>query len=1610
VWTWGRNYYGQLGLGESIWINHSTPVEVPGLTDVVAVAAGSYHTLALKSDGTVWAWGDNGGGKLGDGTTQNQNMPVQVIGLSNIIAIAAGEIHSLAVGADGTVWGWGYNWYGEVGDGTNVPRPLPTVAPGFSGATAIAAGSWFSLALKADGTVWAAGYQGSGQFGSAPTSGLAPVQMSGITSATAVSGGFDFSLVLLADQTAWAVGSNAWGQLGNGTNGNTFTPGPIPTLSNVTALAAGYRHALGLTADGTVWSWGQNGWGQLGNGSNNDQGIPIAVPGLSDIAAIAAGKSHSVALAADGTVWTWGYNYDGELGNGTTIPSSSPVAISGPNYAWKVPAPSFSVGTGTYSNDQSVTITSVVTGVEIHYTLNGSDPTQSDPTIASGGTVTIDRTRTLKARAWRTGWTASNIASATYTMVVAPVTLSPASGLYAAPFTVSMATTTPSATIYYTKNGTTPTESSVVYDGPLTVTTATVFKAFGVRSGWTPSDVSTSTYEISVGTLDPPIISPSAGTYTSSVTVTLAASTGATIRYTTDGTTPSESSFAYAGPFVVTTTSTVRARAFLSQYFPSPVASATYTIVVADPTITPPSGTYAADQAIIVISATPGADVHYTLDGTDPTQTGPVISASDHLTAGTYTLKARAWKTGCSPSAIVSATFATTGVFTTPAISAGFGDSFALRSDGQLWSWGNNIYLEMGDGSSTSRYTPQLVPGLTGVRQMIAGAAHNFALLSDGSLRVWGENSDGRLGIGNNIPQSRPVPVPGLTNVVAMDGGSTHSVVLLADGTVVTWGANWSGQLGNGGYTSYNTPGPVPGLTNMTAVKAGNVHSLALRSDGTLWSWGMNSSGQLGNGTQNTGLTPTQVTGLSNVRAMDGGYLSSVALLNDGTVWTWGDNGYGQLGASTPSRLTAAVVPTLSYVTQVAAGDYHVVVLRADGTVWTWGRNLEGELGDGSTNGRAIPAQVAGLTDIVAVAAGEYHSMALAADGTVWVWGRNYNGTIGDGSTQNALLPVAITLSNLTVRVPAPVIAPGSGTFASAQSVTITSAMPGTTIHYTLNASDPTGLSPTYTGPLSVTTRTVITARAFQPGLIPSLPTAALLTFDYGTLATPTASPAGGNFQASVNVTISGPASATVHYTTDGSDPGENAAVYTGPLTFSSTTTLKARAFRADWTPSAVMTEAYVNPCVFTVAPGAVTAGSHAGGGVLTITAGDPGCAWNATSTVPWITLGAAGGSGAAQVPYTIAANPNAAARQGVISIAGQTIVVSQGGAACTYSLTPGGVAATANATVRTIAVTPSDPSCTWSTASDASWLTFQVGAQTSAYAQSVLADHPIAYWRLDATPSATTIADASGGAHAGAVSGAVTFGQPGAIADGATAAGFDGTTAAIAIPHDPAFVLPALSWEAWINVPQVSDHARRVLGKGAANETFALWLNANTTQPTIVWTTVGGGRQSVTLNANVIGAGWIHVAFTDDGVTWRAFVNGVEDHAGTLADTLVSNSESLIFGREDATPATAWYDGQLQDVALYPYALSAEQIANHYALRTAVWGGTGQLEYALAENQTGAARSAILTIAGSPVPVNQGATGDLIVTGYVTPTPNSQGWSKTDVTVSFVCAGPGND
>jgi len=423
--------------------------------------------------------------------------------------------------------------------------------------------------------------------------------------------------------------------------------------------------------------------------------------------------------------------------------------------------------------------------------------------------------------------------------------------------------------------------------------------------------------------------------------------------------------------------------------------------------------------------------------------------------------------------------------------------SLALLGDGTVWAWGYNNHRQLGDGTTHTRKTPVQVIGasgqgkLTGVVAIAAGAVHNLAL-QDSHVIAWGWNNGGRLGTGNNVDQGFPVLVAQSlsTGAIAIAAGLVHSLVVQVKCTTVSWGSNKNGQLATDGIDSsavaitpflpasaevFHLTAPAGGLGHSLALKlgaptslpnsigyishvmawglnasgqlgdgtntdrsfalhvsgpksadtfipikaiaAGRAHSLALTTDGKVWAWGMNTAGQLGDGTKQKRTKPVQVKGpggdgyLLQIVAIAAGGAHSLALRADGTVWTWGDNAWGQLGdGSTDGRSLPAIVPG-GFMKAIAAGRRHSLALQAGGKVWAWGKGDRGQLGSSFALDSLVPVEVKGLASgglKKMIAAGEEHSLALRADGTVWAWGANDRGQLGDDTSTDRLVPVKV--------------------------------------------------------------------------------------------------------------------------------------------------------------------------------------------------------------------------------------------------------------------------------------------------------------------------------------------------------------------------------------------------------------------------------------------------------------------------------------------------------------------------------------------------------------------------------------------------------------------------
>lgn len=1200
VWTWGSNGSGQLGDGTQV--SRATPQAV-AISGVIAIAAGDANSYAIKSDGTVWAWGYNGSGQIGDGTTTFRPSPVAVSGLSSIIAIAAGANHAMALKSDGTLWTWGSNSSGQIGDNTTTTRatPVQVTSLGTSVQT-IAAASDHSHASKTDGTVWS---WGSNQYselgdGTTTTPRKVPVQTGTLSTMTGVAAGSYSGFAWDSSGALSAWGYNGYYALADGTATNRSSPISVSSISAVVSLD-GATHTVAAKADGTVWAWGYNAQGQVGDGTTTTRTSPVQLATLDGVTMVGAGAYFSVALSSDGRIWTWGDNYYGSLGDGTQTQRNAPVQISDAGFAWRVATPTFSPEGGSFSANVTVTVATATAGATIHYTTNGVDPVDTDPTVGSGGTVSISQTTTLKARAWMAGMATSSVHGATYTLTAGTPSFSPGTGTYATAQTVTLSTSTAGATIRYTTDGTTPTAASPVYTAALTISTGTTVKAIALKTNWTTSAVASATYMFNYGTLAAPVLTPTPGQIGYGSQVSMLAAAFATIRYTTDGTAPTAASAVYTTPITVTGTITILTKAFHPDWTTSAQAGGAYTVKVSSPAFSPGAGTYAAGQLVTITDATPGAVVHYTTNGATPTATDLVIPSGGTVVAGFYTLKAQAFLTGWTSSDVASAAYALTSGFTNWAVAGGSSHTVALRNDGTVWTWGAASGGAV--GSSAARPVPTMVNGLTGVVAISAGVQHTLALRSDGTVWAWGDNTFGELG--DTTTTSRPAfaPVGNLSSVNAIAAGSYFSVALKSDGTVWAWGSNSDGQLGDGTRTQRNVATQVPALSGVAAIAAGDLFTVVRKTDGTVWAWGNNQLSQLGDTTQGFRTTPGQVPGVAASAGPWAGYAHTLVSTADGSVYAWGWNNLGQSGG-TAAAATPRLVSGIANLT-AADGSTFTIARASDGTVWTFGADGSGQIGDGTVaNAVVVPTQVTALTDVAAVAAGLNHAVAVTADGSVWAWGSNVNGELGDGTLNDRHVPTQISEPGFNWKTSTPRLSPYTGSYSAETAITVSAMSPAADIHYTTNGVDPTQSDATVASGATVTIDQSVTlkARAWAAGMPVSNVAGATYTMN---LPAPTLAPATGTYLATQSVTMSSSvAGATIRYTTDGTDPTAASPAYASAASVDATTIIKAKSFRTGWTDSGTTTTTYTLKAVPpTFSP---TGGSFGAAQAVTITTTTP--------------------------------------------------------------------------------------------------------------------------------------------------------------------------------------------------------------------------------------------------------------------------------------------------------------------------------------------------------------------------------------------------------------------
>ena len=392
LWAWGDNSVGQLGIGT--FVNKIIPVQIGTATSWKKVSGGGSFSAGIKSDGTLWAWGENFAGQLGDGTNTDKNLPVQIGAATDWKEISAGDYHCLAIKTDGTLWAWGDNSKGQLGDGTNMTKYVPVQIGSATNWSKVSSGQLHSISIKSDGTLWSWGSNEFGQLGDGTLSDKSiPVQIGSATDWANISAGASHNTGIKTNGTLWAWGWNYYGQLGDGTNTDSHVPLQVGVSTDWKTISGGANESVALKANGTLWAWGNNIVGQLGNGTNTDSNIPVQAGVDTNWNIISSGYAHSLGIKTDGNLWAWGDNGFGQLGDGTTNLSNLPQPIGSSSVSITItvnplPVVSFTGLAGTYCLTDAAVI---LAGTPAGGTFSGPGVSGNvfDPAAAGAGTHSI---------------------------------------------------------------------------------------------------------------------------------------------------------------------------------------------------------------------------------------------------------------------------------------------------------------------------------------------------------------------------------------------------------------------------------------------------------------------------------------------------------------------------------------------------------------------------------------------------------------------------------------------------------------------------------------------------------------------------------------------------------------------------------------------------------------------------------------------------------------------------------------------------------------------------------------------------------------------------------------------------------------------------------------------------------------------------------------------------------------------------------------------------------------------------------------------------------------------------------------------------------------------
>jgi kumamolisin len=715
----------------------------------------------------------------------------------------------------------------------------------------------------------------------------------------------------------------------------------------------------------------------------------------------------------------------------------------------------------------------------------------------------------------------SNTTVLTLTGPAAMPTFSPSSGTYNTPQVVTMSDATPGVTIYYTTNGSTPTTSSTVYTGPITISTSTTFEAIAAGNGYEASPVASAVYQINLPPAPTPTFSPGSGTYNAPQTVTMSdASPGVTIYYTTNGSTPTTSSTVYTGPITISTSTTLEAIAAGNGYGASSEAFGVYQITALTPSFSPGSGTYNAPQTVTMSDATPGVTIYYTTNGSTPTTSSTVYTGPITISTNT-TLEAIAAGNGYGASSEAFGVYQITALTPSFSLSSGTYNTPQTVTISDATPGVTIYYTTNGSTPTTSstKYTgPITISTSTTLEAIAAGNGYGPSYEAFGVYQI-------------AAPAPTFSPKPG-----SYSGPQSVTISDAAPGLTIYYTTN--GSTPTTSSAVYTAPITTSTNTTLEAIASGNGYVASSVSSGVY---------QIATAAIPTfSPSPGSYSGPQSVSISDSSPGVTIYYTTDGSTPTTSSPIYtGPITISTSTTLHGIASGNGYPTSSVGGGVYTITTAVPSFSPGSGTYNTPQTV----TMSDATP----GVTIYYTTNGSTPTTSSTKYTGPITISTNTTLEAIAAGNGYGASSEV-FGVYQITALTPS--FSPGSGTYNTPQTVTMSDATPGVTIYYTTNGSTPTTSSTVYTGPITISTNTTLEAIAAGNGYGASSEVFGVYQV---TALTPTFSLSSGTYNTPQTVTMSDATpGVTIYYTTNGSTPTTSSTVYTGPITISTNTTLEA--------------------------------------------------------------------------------------------------------------------------------------------------------------------------------------------------------------------------------------------------------------------------------------------------------------------------------------------------------------------------------------------------------------------------------------------------------------------